>query len=213
LAFQQGDYNIAPTKQQCITQNQQSHFNLRRKDMAINPEALSYFLKLREGTIVPEGVDKSTHIVNEVVKFCMDGLRDDNGVHLLDEDGAEITGSIEWLIGEGVEAANFYTTTTPVPMLFCLLSKNGSSNWTELPAFMQFVEIGPVTLAPGNLTLTSQAALDERFQERRTEIAGVPLPQRLAVLAALRGEGNLVETSKWVNTINREEGLAEISLS
>jgi hypothetical protein len=185
--------------------------------MARPPEALSYFLKFRsefpenptqKPAATPEGA------IQDIVNFCKKGLCDASGKPIK-IGGTEITGGIEWLIGEGVKKANFFTAITPksprIPMLFCLLPENGSSNWTRLPAFMLFVETNPVTLDPDNITLTSQTELDKIFKDRVTKIELIPLPRKLALLAALRGEGDLAKTLEWIDEANRAEGIPEIS--
>jgi hypothetical protein len=181
--------------------------------MARAPEALSYFLKFRSDFPIPEDERTTADLIDDIVKFCKDGLFDAGEIHRRDENDVEITGSINWLIGEGVTKANFYTAITPAPMLFCLLSDSGSSNWTQLPGFVEFIETNPVILNAGAITLTPHPDLDQLFQDRLTQTQNTPTPRRLALLAALRGEGDLAAALSWIDESNRAENMSAISPS
>jgi hypothetical protein len=205
LAFQH--YNIPPEKRQPGTLNQKPNLNIRRKDMARRgPEGLSYVLQFRPGEPQPPE-PTAKDIVEAVVKFCLEGLRDENDA-LRKDDLGEMTGVVNWLIGDGVTTANFYTTETPAPMLFVSLPDSGSDPWSRIPGFMPCVKAGELTLNlinKGEIRLTARTEIDTALTKRVQTFRGLPPPARDNLAKALLGVSDLDEAIRQTEELKRDQ--------
>jgi len=156
-------------------------------------EGLAYCLKFTD--LLPEPEDKSNaNLIRQVVDFCLDGLRGEDGNRLTVNPGGEVTGAVNWLISADVNAVNFYTTETPVPMLFVSLPSKSGDDWRLMDGFMSFVQEGPQTADLGQLILAPHPEIDMVFNLRFAELQKKSSSVRETLKKALGGRSNLDET-------------------
>ena len=164
-------------------------------------EGLSYVLKLR-----PDSELEATpqNIVNEAVAFCLQGIPEGNAFRT--SELGEMTGVVNWLIADGITTANFYTTETPVPMLFASLPVNGSDPWSSIPGFMEHVRAGELTINlvnAGEIKLVPRTEIDTALADRAAALRRLPLSERENLVIALRGGGNLFNATREIEEMSR----------
>lgn len=164
-------------------------------------EGLAYCLQFRNDAPPPTDTSDA-NLLKQVDDFCLDGLRGSDHARLTLPRGGEITGTINWLIADRVTAVNFYTTLTPVPMLFVSLPENSSDDWRSMPGFMKFVKETPQTLNLGEIKLDARLELDQVFKLRFAETQRLPRLARETLMRALGGGGNLDETLRGLTDTN-----------
>jgi hypothetical protein len=144
--------------------------------------------------------------MEEVVKFCLDGLREPDGTRRRGPLG-EMTGVVNWLVADGVSTANFYLTKSPVPMLFVSLPDTGSNPWSLIPGFMEFVREGELTvnlINRGEITLVARTDIDTVLKERVSALHRLPPVDRANLTNAMIGRGNLEEALQNLEERSRD---------
>jgi hypothetical protein len=188
--------------------------------MAATREGLSYFLTRRpelEGApalaALPVDIDAANEVIrDEFIDFCLKGLKGADGNYLKDENGGQMTGTVNWLAGYELYDAHFFVTLKPAPMFFVSLAADGGPDWTIQCGFMNFVKTG--NLAGIDLGVSGAIDLDEVPQlgdalaAMEPVIESVSAANKSRLLEALRGEARI----DVVNAENVENEVARPNL-